>query len=284
MNNRQKLSLNIWFFVLVSGIIFFIISLYYYGDYHSIKTFFQEFLDERLNIILIIWIFILSIISWFFAYYISNNIYRSIEEYNKKLKDYNHFLAHELKTPIAVINSNLEVLKYGFDEEKITYSQNELKNITKIIDWLLKFSESFNNLEKKEINLENFIKSIVNFEEYNKSVKIINSEFNFSILTDEILFERIIKNLIENALKYSPNRQVNIYIKTNKITFKNELYKTLEKEELEKIFDKFYSSTCNESTWNWLWLPMIKEITKVLWYELQIDSYNNKFVVEINLK
>jgi his kinase A (phosphoacceptor) domain len=28
------------------------------------------------------------------------------------LKDYNHYLAHELKTPISVIFSNLEVLKY----------------------------------------------------------------------------------------------------------------------------------------------------------------------------
>ena len=57
--------------------------------------------------------------------------------------------------------------------------------------------------------------------------------------------------------------------------------KTLDNNELNKIFDKFYSSTCNENTWNWLWLPIIKEIIKVLWYELKVDSYEEKFKVEI---
>jgi signal transduction histidine kinase len=43
-------------------------------------------------------------------------------------------LAHELKTPISVISSNMDVLKYGFDEKIVKKSKQELKNMTKIID------------------------------------------------------------------------------------------------------------------------------------------------------
>ena len=281
MNNKQKVSLNIWLFVFFSGILFLIISIYFYQDYSSIKLFFTEFFIRKINIVLLFWVAFLSFLSWLFSYLIINNIFTNIEEYNNKLKDYNHFLAHELKTPISVINSNLEVLKYGFDEEKINNSKSELKNITKIIDWLLDFSESFSSLNKVEINVENFIKSSLNFNKLKSKINIINKEFNFSIITDELLFERVIKNLVDNALKYSPDQEVNIYIKNDKLIFKNTIYKNLNREELDKIFNKFYTSTCNENTWSWIWLPIIKEITKALWYELKISSNDNKFIVEI---
>jgi signal transduction histidine kinase len=39
-------------------------------------------------------------------------IFKNIENNNHKLQEYNHFLAHELKTPIAVVQSNLDVLEY----------------------------------------------------------------------------------------------------------------------------------------------------------------------------
>jgi signal transduction histidine kinase len=43
-------------------------------------------------------------------------------------------LAHELKTPISVISSNMDVLKYGFDEKIVEKSKQELKHMIKIID------------------------------------------------------------------------------------------------------------------------------------------------------
>lgn len=281
MKNIEKVSLNIWFFVFILGIIFFVISTYLYQDYSSIRLFLKEFLDKDINILLIWFIFIFWVISWLFSYFVIKNIYKKIEEYNTKLKDYNHYLAHELKTPISVVNSNLEVLEYWFNIDKIIESKIQLKNMTNIINWLLNFSESFNDISKKEINLENFIKNFIWLKDYKNSVKIINNEFNFTIKTDEILFERIIKNLIENALKYSPNRFLNIYIASDKLIFENEVYKEFKKADLEKIMDKFYTKSCNENSWSGIGLSMIKEIVKVLWYEMKIDFKNDKFIVTI---
>jgi signal transduction histidine kinase len=280
MKNITKTSLQITIFLFISSIVFFIIALFWYGNFKSIKDFVENFWVYK-NITLAILIAIFSILIWFFSRFIIGNIFNKIEENNNKLKDYNHYLAHELKTPISVINSNLEVLSYGFDEKKVSDSKIELKNMIKIIDWLLNFSESFNNLEKVEINVENFIKKLINFKSYKNNIKLVNKEFNFSIFTDEVLFERVINNLIENALKYSPDRSLNIYINSDKLIFENNLYKDINEEELEKIHDKFYSKSCNENTGSGLWIAMIEEIVKVLWYEIIISSKDGKFVVEI---
>lgn len=280
MKNTTKFSLQIWLFVFSLSIIFFIIALFLYQEYSSVSQFIEDF-PTRKNFILLFFILCFSIIVSFLVKYIFNNIFSEIENYNSKLKDYNHYLAHELKTPIAVINSNLEVLEYWYDKEKIIHSKNELKSMTNIINWLLQFSEAFNNIEKKEINLENFIKSYLTFSNYTDKVFIHNKEFNFSLNTDTILFERVIKNLIENGLKYSLNNTLDIFIKSDRLVFENKVYKNITNDDLEKIFNKFYSKTCNENSWSWIWLPLIKEIVKVLGFELILSPRDGYFVVEI---
>ena len=118
MWNKFNISFKIWSLVFISAILFFIIALFWYQDYSSIKIFLNEFFVWK-NLVLLFFILLFSISIGFISSFFIKNIFVNIESYNNKLKDYNHFLAHELKTPIAVINSNLEVLKYGYDEWKI---------------------------------------------------------------------------------------------------------------------------------------------------------------------
>jgi signal transduction histidine kinase len=45
------------------------------------------------------------------SYFLARKTLKPITETNKKLKEYNHNLAHELKTPLSVIKSDLELLE-----------------------------------------------------------------------------------------------------------------------------------------------------------------------------
>lgn len=224
----------------------------------------------------------LSVLFWIFlvVFYFIFNYFWKIENLNKKLIDYNHFLAHEIKTPISVIHSNLEVLKYWFDTNLILKSQLELKSITNIIDSLLHFAESLKITELKTINLENFIKNYISWLKLNwKKINIYNKEFNYLIKTDEVLFWRVLKNLIENALKYTFSQDVNIEIKWNSLIISNDIEKTLTTYEINTIFYKFYS---NSNKWSyWIWIPLIKEVLKNLWFWFEIYSSNNKFFAKI---
>lgn len=223
-----------------------------------------------------------SIILWIFfvIFYFIFNYFWKIEKLNKKLVDYNHFLAHEIKTPISVIYSNLEVLKYWFDTDLIIKSQKELKNITNIVDSLLHFAESFKVTEFKSINLENFIRNYVNSLNTNwKKINIHNKEFNYLIKTDEVLFLRVIKNLIENALKYTYSHDVDIEIKAWSLIISNDIKSTLSTYDINNFYYKFYSNSNKNSYW--IWIALIKEILKNLWFGFEIYSSNNKFFAKI---
>ncbi len=292
MNFKHKISLQITWVIFLFFVIFGIIFLFIFSDSVSIKDLFFKLFEQKIifwKSVEYFYIYIFTktffMLFWiyFIVYFFVKKYLEHIEKYNKKLKDYNHYLAHELKTPISIMSSNLDILKYEYSPENIEKSKLQLKNMTGIINGLLEFSESIQISNKSDINLENFIKKNIYFldENIKKSINIINAEFNMSISTDEVLFSRVIKNLVENAVKYSIDKKLEIYITKEKLLFKNNIFVTLDETEIEKILEKNYSRTYKQNGWNGLWLPMIAEILKVLWYEMKISSKNNIFYVEI---
>ncbi len=290
MKNEQRLALQITFFVFLLFTVYWSIFLFIFSDSVSIKDIYLKLFEEKI----IFWknvfyfytyvgIKCISILFWiyFISYFFTKKLFTWIERHNKKLREYNHNLAHELKTPISVIHSNLDILKFWFNKEKISSSQDELKNMIKIIDWLLDFSNSLHISSKKNINLENFIQQSTYFVKEKSNIKIINKEFNLSIYTDEVLFLRVIKNLIENALKYSLDWKLLIYINTDKLIFQNKIERNISQKDLKNMTNKFYSQSPEQSKWYGLGLPMIEEIIKTLWYTMNIKSEDKKFTVEI---
>jgi hypothetical protein len=61
MQNTIKLSLQITLYLLVSSLVFFVVALFWYGNYNSIKEFLDNFLVYK-NIVLLILIIIFSIV------------------------------------------------------------------------------------------------------------------------------------------------------------------------------------------------------------------------------
>lgn len=292
MNFKQKLSLEITGVIFLFFVLFWIIFLFIFSDSVSVRDIFSKLFEQKIIFwksveYFYLYLFFKTSFMLFWIYFIVHffvwKYLTHIQQYNKKLKDYNHYLAHELKTPISIMSSNLDILKYEYSEDKIFKSKEELKNMTKIINGLLEFSETIQISNKVDINVENFIKRNIYFliQDSKNTISIQNKEFNFSIYTDEILFSRVVKNLVENAIKYSPDRSVEIIISKDRIVFKNNLFVTLDESELENIFHKNYSRSYTQAWWNWIGIPLISEIVKVLWYKLKISSYDNIFLAEI---
>lgn len=289
MNKAQKLALEVTSFITVFSLLFGIVFLFLFSDTVSMRDFFERFVYDQTffgkdmsYFYFYVWIKACSLLIWVYlvTYFFAKKSFAPIEEYNKKLKDYNHYLAHEMKTPISVVYSNLDVLKYGFDADKVEKSQQELKNMKNIIDWLLNFSETLQSSEKKNINVENFIKNYIYFLKWSENIAIHNEEFNFSICTDETLFLRVIKNLIENAMKYSIDGKLNIFISKQKLTFENNIESTLDEAEIHQLLGKFYSQSFNRNGYG-IGLSMIRDIVKWLWYQFRVISQDNKFIVDV---
>jgi signal transduction histidine kinase len=112
-----------------------------------------------------------------------------------------------------------------------------MKNIT---DSLLFLSENFTLKEIQKFEINKAVKEYIEKENLTKSVKITYFPENIEINKNKNMFERILKNLIENALKYGCDKKVFIKIEKNNITFSNKIKESIKKEKLDKIFEIFY--------------------------------------------
>lgn len=145
-------------------------------------------------------------------------IRRSIRKELEFSRNQNNFLlsvTHELKTPIASAKLYLQTLqKHNIDEKKReeilskTLQQNE--QLERLIDNILNASRLENKrlvLHKEETNVSAFLNSI--FERYARQythIPFINEiQAGISAEIDPFIFETVVNNLIENAIKYAGN-------------------------------------------------------------------------------
>ena len=174
----------------------------------------------------------LSIFIYIISYVLAKITIRPIEENNKFLKEYNHNLAHEIKTPLTVIMSNLELLEIWYDKKIINSSIEEVKNIKEITNNLLFLSESNILVDKKIISLKNILENIQN------DFITFDIKNDFQIFWNEVLIQRLVNNLVENALKYNIwNEKIKIFLDKNIFKIYNKTDLKINNKELEKLFD-----------------------------------------------
>ena len=198
----------------------------------------------------------LSIISLIVIYVgakkISKTIVKPVEETFEKQKQFISDASHELKTPLAVIEANADVLENEVQDNKwIKYIQNEIESMNKLINELLMLAkiENIDSIrETKQINLSKELEIIVSMFEsmaYEKDVTIKNDiKENIMLNASKEDIEHIASTLIDNAIKHTePKKQVIVELNKEKndiiIQVKN-YGEPIPEEEREKIFERFY--------------------------------------------
>ena len=170
---------------------------------------------------------------------------------NQNLVKYNkNFIAnmvHQIRTPLAVIMSNLSLFEY-FNKHESKYSNQINASITTLSNSYenLSYINSYDSLayKDKRINLSDFLKTRVSYFDSaanaNKMNLITNINDNIFFTINDIELERIIDNTITNMIKFSYfEEDAYITLKKNPygaiITFKNRGH---EIENKEMLFQK----------------------------------------------
>ncbi len=234
--------------------------------------------------------FILSIFSLFILYFISLKLAykttKNIKLANKKLQEYNYNVAHELKTPLSVIKSDLELLSLSekIDLDIIKSIQEESLFMQEIIDSLLFLSENDNVIQNDFIDLKEEIKNIIwkYFSEYKKDFKISWKDI-WKIKVNRKLFDLLLKNLFENTIKYRWRpKKINIFLEKDKLIIKNKVSKDIKDLDISKVFNTFYKADNSRNTnWYWLWLNIVKKIIKIHNFDIKVELNNNFFIIKI---
>ena len=227
---------------------------------------------------------------------------RLAKENEQKKNDLIVYLAHDLKTPLTSIIGYLSLL----DEEKNLSNKQKNKFIKIALEKSNKLEELINELfeitkynsktltiKKEKLNLTLLINQVI--DEFYPILKEQNKKINFTtqkdifIEADSIKMARVFNNLIKNAISYSyENSPINIDIKEDKdliITISNKS-KTLTKEELDKLFDKFYRVDYSRNTklgGSGLGLAIAKEIIELHNGTITVKSKNEEITFTVTL-
>lgn len=219
----------------------------------------------------------------------SDNISSSIEGLNTFVSN----ASHELKTPIAVINTHTQFLlskKIENEEERKNYYKVILKESeymsTLVKDLLLisKLSTSNTKIDKEQFEVSYLLKeSIEQFEflELKKDIEWkIDLEKSF-ILGNKKLLRIVFNNLVQNALKYSPeNSEIKVYREKDKIKFENEMYMN-EIDNVTDLFQPFFrgkNATEIKVEGSGLGLSLVKRILELHSFNYGIVTKNNRFI------
>jgi len=160
--------------------------------------------------------------------------------------------SHELKTPLAIISANIDILEMEPQSNKyISEIKNQSHRMNQLIRELLVLARTENQVNKtkfNDFNLSDVIENIaLPFEvlafEQEKEI-VLDLEPDVGYHGDENTIKKMLSALIDNAVKYSSKKsKVMISLKTkgNKkmIQIQNTFAGTLP-EDSEKLFDRFY--------------------------------------------
>ena len=196
--------------------------------------------------------FFALIIIYIVAKKVSELIVKPVEETFSKQVQFISDASHELKTPLAVIEANADVIENEQGKSKwLTYIQNEIESMNKLINELLLLAKIENVdslILKEEFDISQEAEMITSMFEsmaYEKQVKIeTNIQKNIKMIGTKEDIEHILSTLIDNAIKHTKeNNKIEVELKKEKeniiIKVKNE-GEPIPKDERNKIFERFY--------------------------------------------
>ena len=192
---------------------------------------------------------ILAVIVLFFRMYRSLIKQKKIAEVKT---DFANNITHELKTPLTSLNLIVKSLQKDKSIQNsdsaislISTLERQNQRIQNIVERIIQSSLGNQQYKFKNLNIAQFLREITS--DFNSSTHQLTTEIepeNLMIKTDAYQLERVIQNLLENAVKYSPDSN-RIFLKSY---VKNRSYiieitdsgKGIPASEQKRIFEKFY--------------------------------------------
>ena len=184
-----------------------------------------------------------------------NKMIAKLENAFASQKRFNSSVAHELKTPLAVIKTNIDVLKSSncksleeYDKTLAVVEKSILK-MNLIIETLLDIIRQENAPLNEIVSIDEILEDIVDdlsIIANKKNIKLKLNSYNIKnkIKGNEIMLYRAFYNVIENSIKYNKiNGSIDILYYQDLNTIEVKVIDTgsgIKEEDYDEIFKPFY--------------------------------------------
>ena len=214
-----------------------------------------------------------------------NRLFKRTEDSMRREREFTDHAAHELRTPLAAMKTQTQVLmrkarqfpeyKAGLENLHATIDRS-----AHLVDQLLSLAQiQSESSAPTRINLTQCIYSAINDVATIASWKNIAMTFRIAedihIEGHPVPITILLKNLIDNAVKYTPaNGQVLISLATNGLFHVVDTGPGLPDEDKAKVFDRFVRVDRTGQTGSGLGLAMVQQIA--LAHGVEVRLYDNK--------
>lgn len=232
-----------------------------------------------------------------------NDLIARLQDAIQREKQFTSDASHELRTPLSSMKGVLEVaLRKSRNEEYyrdklhiLLEDVNKMAALSEQLLLLARYEHDSQNIKYEKFSLLEILHQQHELlqDELNKKSLYLNLEScdNVFVKTDWMMLNRIIQNILTNAIKFSPeNAEITVQ------TITKEKYVTIEftdygtgitPQELNKIFDRFYqadNSRSSKAGGSGLGLSIVKRFADILGITVRVKSRNGKgtsFTLEI---
>lgn len=210
--------------------------------------------------------------------------------------DFINNMTHELKTPIASISLAAQMLNDNSVNKSPAMMNHlggiindESKRLRFLVEKVLQmsmFDRKKSTFKKKELDLNEMVENIANsfslrVEHTGGHIYTDIGAIDSTIYVDEVHFQNVLNNLLDNAVKYrKPDQPLNVWLKT--WNDKERLFFSvkdngigIKKEDIKKVFDKFYrvhTGNVHDVKGFGLGLAYVKQIVELHKGEIKAES------------
>ncbi len=217
----------------------------------------------------------------------NNRMLDGIEEMMQSRNQFSADAAHELRTPIAVIEAECQYAREKIDtleeaQEAFQVIERQSTKMKKLINQLMKLyklEQDQQKVEKEQMNLAEVVEFICEEEqlEANATVQIILNLTKVELNLDVNLFTIALHNLISNALKFSsPNSKIEVSTGIwEEMAFVSvrDYGIGIEEQNLQNIFRRFYREDQSRNSQGYgLGLSIAQKIAEIHGGTIEVSS------------
>jgi signal transduction histidine kinase len=235
----------------------------------------------RLGFIMLAIALIASIAAYIIGLITAKYLHKPLQNSYNKTREFTQNVYHELLTPISVAlstaESSLKTQKY---KKGIKSILSDLKQARRSLNFLgIRALNHQTKLSKEAINIKKLIQQTTSKIPKRLNRKDLNIAFEFisnpQLKTNKKALKLILKNLIENAIKYSPkDSEVTVRLDRKKIEIQNVIPEGISLNE-NKLLNQSYRAD-NATEGSGLGLLITKSLIEDLGWKISIDVKENR--------